>query len=363
MPIMQSSLKMMDKLAQKIPQTWWQLPQTEDGIPLSPGLYMMTKLRKLSGAPQLDKMTPEKARKRIQFDLTSVQRGFAVGESRRISMRLQGRTLNAQHYTPASANALPVLMVFFHGGGWVTGNLKTHDDVCRLICESAGIQILSVDYRQPPEYVFPEPLNDAIDAVKWAQENAHIFSVSPHAIAVGGDSAGGNFAAVIAQDTSLPTPLLGQLLLYPCINREVDWPSRERYSKGLFLSAEESQWFYHHYLGGPDKEIGNPRVSPILGQVSAATAPALVVTAGFDILRDEGHAYAEWLAEHQVETRNLCFSSLVHAFANLAAINQDCHDAVIEFSQSFRLLLAENLAAHQQANQYNNAPANSGAVV
>lgn len=353
MTIMQSSLSLMDKLVRKTPGKWWRLPVNDAGIPLSPGLHIMTKLRKLTGPTALDKMTVEKARKRIDFDLIPVQTGYPVAATRRINIRLKDRDLAAQHYTPTSENAKPIMMVYFHGGGWVTGGLETHDDVCRLLCESAGIQVLSVDYRRPPECKFPGPLNDAIESVKWAQANAHVFDIEPDAIAVGGDSAGGNFASVVAQDSSLAHPLIGQLLLYPCIDRETEWPSRAKYSKGLFLSIEESQWFYNHYLGGDGKELGSPLVAPIKGEVCDNTPPALVITAGFDILRDEGKAYAEWLREQDIETQYICFLNLVHAFANLAAVNDDCYQAVLETGTTFGSILGNQLERMGQAKPVN----------
>ena len=347
MRIMQYSLHLIDKLVRKLPKWWLNPPVNDDGIPLSSGLYVMTKLRKLTGATQLDKMSVKKARKKINFDLTSVLGKFPVAESNNIVIDLKGRELNARHYRPTNSKR-SALMVYFHGGGWVTGNLNTHDDVCRLLCEKIGIQILSVDYRQPPEYRFPDPLDDAIDSVKWAQRNASRFGISPSSIAVGGDSAGGNFAAVVAQDTDLEYPLLGQLLLYPCVDRSVDWPSRTKYTKGLFLSAEESEWFYNHYLGGEGKELNNPLVAPIKGSVSASTAPALVVTAGFDILSDEGSAYAKWLQQNGVTVRHKYFANLVHAFLNLAAVNEDCYDAALITAYAFGELLDNNTSTGER---------------
>ena len=349
MPALQKILSSFDQSIDKVPFKWLQAPINEDGVALSRTVYLMTLLRKLTGSTPLNEMSIEKARKRIYGDLVPIQTKFPVMSAENLTLPLPGRDINARHYQPKGEHTIPGLLIFFHGGGYVTGNIDTHDDVCRLLCQSSCLQVLSIDYRRPPEHPFPEPLNDALDSIRWAQDNASRFGISPRAIAVGGDSAGGNFAAVASLKTNFAQPLLAQLLLYPGVDWKTPYPSRTRYSRGLFLSSEESKWFYKNYLGIEEMETCQPDVSPMLGKTSKSTPPAIVVTAGFDVLRDEGKAYAEKLLLEGVETEYLCYSSQAHAFANLAAVCRESRQAVEEIGGKFGEMCQRSLECDKTA--------------
>ncbi len=213
------------------------------------------------------------------------------------------------------------LLVYFHGGGWVIGDLESHDNVCRALANGSGHAVLSVDYRLAPEHPFPAPLEDALTATRWAHGHAAELGCRAGRVAVGGDSAGANLAAVVAQLG--PVPLVYQLLVYPVTDCTQAQPSYEENADGYFLSRAGMAWFIDHYLG--DTAPTDPRVSPLFAadHVVAATPPALVITAEFDPLRDEGDAYARRLADLGVPTSHVRFSGMFHGFFSLADFLDD----------------------------------------
>jgi acetyl esterase len=228
--------------------------------------------------------------------------------------------LVARRYAPVEhglgGGAVSALLLYFHGGGFVIGDLDTHDALCRLICRDGGVQVVSVDYRLAPEHKAPAAAEDAYAAYQWALE--HATGLGAARIVVGGDSAGGNLAAVVSQwarDDELPLPAL-QLLLYPITDQVSDTRSRTLFADGYFLSKRDMFWFGAHYLDGADVTPDDPAVSPLLAEDLSGLPPALVVTAGFDPLRDEGNRYAAALREAGVLVDLREERSLIHAFAN-----------------------------------------------
>lgn len=222
-------------------------------------------------------------------------------------------------FRPGAASGLP-LLVWFHGGGWVTGNLDTHDQVCRLMCDAAGIVVLSVDYRLAPEAKFPAAADDCLAAYAWARAHAAEIGADPTRIAVGGDSAGGNLAAVVAIDAAargIGAPAL-QLLVYPVTDYEFESPSMVDNAKGYFLEAETMRWFYDHYARTPD-DFADPRFSPMRADDLTGLPRAVVVTAEFDPLRDQGEAYAARLRDAGVPTATVRADGLIHGFFGMHA--------------------------------------------
>jgi len=217
-------------------------------------------------------------------------------------------------YEPEAEPPYPVL-VYFHGGGWVVGNLDTHDPVCRALSDAADCAVVSVDYRRAPEHTFPAAVEDCYAATEWAVDNASVFDGDSDRVAVGGDSAGGNLAAAVAQvvrDRGGPT-ISHQLLVYPVTNHAFDTESYEDNATGYSLTKEEMEWFWDHYL---DSELDgtNPYASPLRARDLSGLAPATVVTAGFDPLCDEGVAYADRLAEAGVDTEHHHYEGAIHGF-------------------------------------------------
>jgi acetyl esterase len=226
----------------------------------------------------------------------------------------------ARLYRPAGAGETPTL-VFFHGGGFVIGDLDTHDQTCRRICAGAETTVLAIDYRLAPEHPFPAGVEDAVAATRWAAEN-----LPGTRLAVGGDSAGGNLSAVAAQ--TLKGLVGAQVLLYPAVDTFGDYPSREQNADGYFLDLPAMVWFFEQYAGGvADLDPGDARLSPMLGDVSGV-APALVVTAELDPLRDEGNAYAEKLEAAGVPVDRVTYPGLIHGFMEMGPWSAAAADAV-----------------------------------
>lgn len=248
-------------------------------------------------------------------------------------------SLRARHY-PAEEGA--PLLVFFHGGGFVFGDLDSHDAPCRILARHGEMHVLAIDYRLAPENAYPAAVEDGIAALRWAQENARKLGADPARVGVGGDSAGGNLSAVVSQITRDDRPPAAQLLVYPATSRRRPWRSLELFGTGFFLTHETIDWFFRQYTG-PDHErpeTPDPRIDPLENPDLSRLPPALVVTAGFDPLRDEGEAYAEALrnAGNRAVTRR--FPSLLHGFINMAGMSRTCHDATVEIAGRARMLFA-----------------------
>jgi acetyl esterase len=251
--------------------------------------------------------------------------------------------MGARFYLPLDlpGGTPPPLLVFFHGGGWVIGDLDTHDGVCRFLAEAAGLAVLSVDYRLAPENPFPAATDDAWDAFTWASREAQTLGIDPARIAVGGDSAGGNMAAVLARRTREEDgPALAmQLLIYPVTDSADDPRSRLLFADGFMLTKGDMDLFEGHYVG-PGTDIDDPRISILKAPDLSGLAPAYVATAGFDPLRDEGEAYAIRLREAGVTVALRRYPGLIHGFANQTAVSRSARAAMHEIAGALRMGLA-----------------------
>jgi acetyl esterase len=253
--------------------------------------------------------------RRLHDPLTaqSSHRAPALRSVRDITLadRIHGRIYRDHEATPSG------LLVYFHGGGGVIGNLDTHDAICRTLCASSGLAVLAVDYRLGPEHPFPAAWEDAWAAYCWAHENAQGLGICATAITVGGDSAGGGLAAAVAQAAAATgRPCAGQLLLYPALDATRDskrYPSVVDNADGYFLTRELMDWFTRHYLAkGQDRAALT--LSPALAGDLRGLPPTLLVTAGFDPLRDEAHHYATALAAAGVSVEQRCATGTIHGF-------------------------------------------------
>jgi len=231
-----------------------------------------------------------------------------------------GGALRLRLYHPAGAGPGAPLVVFFHGGGFVIGDLDTHDGTCRILATRTGAVVVSVDYRLAPEHRFPAALDDGVAALTWAATAASTFGADPARLAVAGDSAGGNLAAAAAQrarDAGAPA-LAAQALVYPVVDFTTARPSVADNGEGYLLTADAMAWFAEQYLGDAPRD--DPGASPLLGRLTGLP-PAVVATAEFDPLRDEGRAYAAALSGAGVAVDHLEFPGLVHGFLGLGALS------------------------------------------
>jgi len=245
--------------------------------------------------------------------------------------------LRARLYVPpeAAGTTRGPLLVFFHGGGNVAGDIDTHDAPCRLLAAGAGVRVLSVDYRLAPEHPFPAAVDDALAAFRDVAARPGAFGADPARLAVGGDSAGGRLAAVVAQHDR---PAF-QLLIYPATDNTRVYPSERLFAEGFFLTKESMDWYEDQFLP-PGTDPADPRVSPLLAPDLSGVAPALVVTAGFDPLRDEGEAYAARLRAAGVHAVTRRFPGFVHGFLNAVGVGRGGREAVLEIAGALRMGLA-----------------------
>jgi acetyl esterase len=222
-------------------------------------------------------------------------------------------------YRPSADDGLPVL-VWLHGGGWVIGSLDTCDQLCRLLCDASGAIVVSVDYRLAPEAKFPCAVDDCVAAWVWVAEHAAELGGDPARVALGGDSAGGNLAAVVslvARDRALPAPAL-QLLVYPVTDYEFESPSMIENATGYMLETEHIRWFFDHYAQSVD-DVGDWRCSPLRARDLAGLPPAVVITAEFDPLRDQGEEYGRRLQAAGVPTEVVRADGVFHGFFGMHA--------------------------------------------
>jgi acetyl esterase len=313
-----------------------------DGLTLDPEIQMLLLLRKLRGGGTLRATTPERAREQMraevmQFKFTPV----AVGAVREFGIPGAIGPLPARHYSPLETSGPRPLLVYFHGGGYVAGDLDTHDACCRVLCRHGGMHVLSVAYRLAPEHPFPAAIDDASSAFTWAFENAAMLGADPGRVAIGGDSAGGNLSAVysaFAERNGTPRPRL-QVLIYPVADRSVDRPSVGFFREGFLLEHADMKWYDGHYFNGTDVLRTDPRVSPIFADTLATACPALIFTAGFDPLRDEGEAYGTALraAGGRADVRR--FDGMVHGFVNMVDVSPVARRAMIEIAEAVRRAL------------------------
>ena len=283
-------------------------------------------------APELETQEPVAARAGMEM-MTAPSTGD-LHEIREV----EADGVHARLYRPNQRTDLG-LLVYYHGGGWVLGSINTHDDVCRKLAQSMGHAVLSVDYRLAPEFAFPEPLNDCIVALRWAHAHASELGIDASRIAVGGDSAGGNLAAAVAN--LQPVPLKFQMLIYPVTDATRSSQSYQDNATGYRLTSSGMKWFCDHYLSGSIGSPTDPRVSPLFADdVTLASAPpAIVITAEYDPLRDEGEQYAQRLLEAGVPCSLTRYYGQIHGFFSMSHFVDDGAAAITQAATATRIAL------------------------
>ncbi|SEA72200.1 alpha/beta hydrolase [Variovorax sp. YR216] len=250
---------------------------------------------------------------------------------RDLSAEGPGGPIPLRYYRPLGSDASAVLpvLVYYHGGGWTIGDLDTHDTLCRELCNLSGCAVVAVDYRMGPEHRFPAAADDVLAATRWVRQQAASLKVDANRLAVGGDSAGGNLAAVVAiaaRDAG-NLPIAFQLLIYPATDMRRGHASHTTNGQGYVLTSDSITYFHDHYIDDPKHDL-DWRASPLLHENLKGLPPALVLTAGYDPLRDEGLDYARALTEAGNRAVYVCFERQIHGFITMGRILDEAGSAV-----------------------------------
>lgn len=284
-------------------------------MPVDPQLQPLLDLLANSGAPSITDLEADAARA-LMAAMPSMARVVEIDAIADRTIPADGHDIPIRVYTPPGEGPFPIL-VWFHGGGWVLGSIEQSDPVARALCKGAGCVTVSVEYRLAPEHPFPAGLDDCMAALRWTVEHAAELGGDGSRVAVGGDSAGGNLAAaacLVARDEGGPD-LCFQLLVYPVTDFDTTTRSMVDNAEGFMLTTDAMQWFYDHYTRPSQR--GEPLAAPLRAPDLAGLPPALVITAEFDPLRDEGEAYGRRLAEAGVPTTISRYDGMIHGFLGM----------------------------------------------
>jgi acetyl esterase len=308
-------------------------------MPLDPQAEFVLGLVKQSGLPEFWQLTPAQAREQYLLRVSKLAPREQIFRTTDRSIAGPGSELPIRIYQPREAKAgegLPVL-VWFHGGGFVIGNLDTHDSACRMLANQADCLVVAVDYRLAPEFKFPAAVDDSMAALRWVALHARELGGDPERIAVGGDSAGGNLAAVcalLARNEGHPR-LAFQLLVYPCTAPEPETPSHRKFAEGYVLTRNAITWFYKQYVRSP-KEFHDFRFAPLVADDLSNLPPALLMVAGFDPLRDEGVDYAKRMIEAGNRVTLVNYEGMIHGFYLMGAAVDAAKRAIAQSAQALK---------------------------
>ena len=314
-------------------------------MPLDPQTRVLLEQMAKANLTPYEAMSPQEARRQMSLGSCFAEQRpeISAWEDRQIPGLRD--PIRIRIYRPSAHAVLPVVM-FFHGGGWVMGSIETHDVYCRQLALASGWAVVSADYRLAPEHKFPAGLEDAYAATRWVAEHAGEIGVDARRIAVAGDSAGGNLAAAVAllaRDRGCP-PLAFQLLLYPVLDYDFDTPSYRQNATGYHLTRAAMIWSWQHYLN--DHQDGRmPYASPLRADDLSGLPTALIMTAEYDPLRDEGEAYAQRLRAANVTVTLKRYDGLIHGFARRTNVLDRARDAMQDVAAA---LQAVNGQSHNQ---------------
>jgi acetyl esterase/lipase len=301
-------------------------------MPLHPQARALLDEVERLGLPHLNEVSPPEARALADGVRQQVGAGPDVAHVENFTIG----GIPARRYEPDGPVAT---ILWVHGGGWVICDLESHDAMCRILANESGCRVVAIDYRRAPEHPFPIPLEDSWDALRWV---ADAYGEQP--VMIGGDSAGGDIAAVLAiraRDRGGPE-LAQQVLVYPVTDHDFTTVSYKEHGVGneTFLTTEEMKWFWHHYLAD-EAARDNPEASPLRAPDLAGLPPAIVVTAGYDPLRDEGLAYVERLRAAGVEVTHHHYEDMIHAFFTLVNLLERGNEAVARVGADIRTAVAK----------------------
>ena len=310
-------------------------------MPLDPQAQAFLEHLAATGAPPLHELSVEQARQVIVTLFETQGEPEPIRAVQDCTIPGAAGEMPARIYTPHGTGPFPVL-VYFHGGGWVIGNLEAYDATCRALTNAAGCLVVAMEYRLAPEHKFPAAPEDCYAAAQWVAAHAGALGSDPRRIAVGGDSAGGNLAAVVAQmarDRGGPA-LCYQLLVYPVTDHRYDTPSYRDNAEGYLLTKDAMVWFWNHYLRSA-ADGSHPMASPLRAASLSGLPPALVLTAEFDPLRDEGEAYAARLREAGVAVTLRRYQGMIHGFFSLGAVLDQGKQAIQDAGATLRAAFAK----------------------
>ncbi|TKD10313.1 alpha/beta hydrolase [Polyangium fumosum] len=317
-----------------------------EGCTVDPDVALMLALDDLLKSSDLRRFAPAEARARLAESVSMVEiprlEGVSVAPTH---LRGDAGLIPARRYVPEGLAAPSPCVLFFHGGGFVTGDLDTHDTFCRQLAVEGRVRVLAVDYRLAPEHRFPAAVDDAAAAFRDVAARAADFGVDPARIAVMGDSAGGNLSAVVSLKTrgEAHRPAL-QVLLYPALDATCAHRSHAVYANGWMLTKGMIDWYYDHYFGADLALRRHPDASPLLAPSVEGAPPALVFTAGFDPLRDEGAAYVERLTAAGVPARHVCHESMIHGFVLTGGFARACREETSRIIRASSSALRDGLS-------------------
>ena len=292
---------------------------------LDPALKTLLDQLAAQGGPDVRDLSPPEARELFKGMALLDAEAEAVDEVTNLGVPGPGGDIAVRVYRnsgPASG-----VVVYYHGGGWTIGDLDTHDAVCRRLANRCGATVVSVDYRLAPEHPFPAAADDAWAALRWAAEHRDALGAAGRPLAVAGDSAGGNLAAVVANRAAAAgdPPVALQVLVYPVTDCTLSQPSMDENAEGYLLTRDTMAWFVDNYVGSADPK--DPDASPLYCEPADGLAPAVVITAEFDPLRDEGEAYAARLRDAGVPVELTRYDGMIHGFFALGGVTPRAADA------------------------------------
>lgn len=340
--VAQATLRKLDSTPERLLRAaFGNPPRSDHGFELDLPTHALLRLMALTRRGAIHQLEPARARTVARRDGRLVDLPPAeLAELRDFDVDGAAGPLRARLYRPRLAGPRPIVL-WLHGGGFVIGGLDTHLGMCSNLAARSGCIVVAVDYRKAPEHQFPAAADDALASLQWLRAHAEQLGGRPEQLAIGGDSAGANLSAVAChrlRELDEPQPAL-QVLIYPSTDSHHSFASYEQFRDGMLLSAELLAWFSNHYLRGPD-DRDHPWASPLRATSFAGLAPALIRTAGFDPLRDEGQAYADALRSAGVEVDYRCYERLIHNYIVMGAASSANRAAVDDLADELRRFFA-----------------------